>query len=135
MVYGHWYAKITLRELLKHIKAERRREQRHERRKKWPASKNPASIHSASTKSSPTMGRPWHPAPQYPGGGPIARKALQNMSPVPNRTAASKIYWAASPARQDAKREADVPYDPPSWLGARKRPRKKRQWIPGEHKR
>lgn len=88
------------------------------------------------------MGKPYKPAKPYPGVKPggIASSARARPAAKPDpeearrQTAVAKIYWTAYRAGQDAKREAEVPYTAPGWLGARKRPKPKRQWLPGEHR-
>jgi hypothetical protein len=93
------------------------------------------------TKRTDKYGRPWHPAPprQPIKPGSIVSRARSirwaaAKPELPGATAKSRIYWAAYRAGQIAKREAGMEYQPPDWLGARKRSRKKREWLPGEHK-
>lgn len=87
------------------------------------------------------MGRPWKPAKPYPGRKPggiassASAKAVQKLDPEEayRRTKKSRVYWAAYQIAQKEKIEL-MGYNPPGWYGARKRERKRRQWLPGEHK-
>lgn len=85
-------------------------------------------------------GKPWVAAPAAPGSRPggLARTARTkevsklDLAEAARRTAASKIYWTAYRAGQEAKLKAVGPHTSPSWTRPKKP--KSRQWIPGKHK-
>lgn len=88
------------------------------------------------------MGKPYERVEPYPGVKPGGLASFARTHPVPRldpaeaarRTTWSKIYWAAFRIAQKEKYEL-MGYDPPGWYGARKKQPKRRQWMPGEHRR